>query len=281
MVSMNPGTEEGSGAAPAGGSAGDRPAGGDAVDPDFFDDDYYRVLAPFHPAAETRFETAALRELLGLAQDERVLDLGCGWGRHLALLADAGHAVVGVDRSLPLLRRARGGADPPGREPGSRAAARLVAGDMTALPFAAASFDAVVNLATSIGLFLEDAPAVEAMAEARRVLAPAGRLLVEGMHRADVERDFAARDGWTLEDGTRVRVRRRFDADRGVSHEVLRWDGPAGGGEKRHSLRVRTGDEMVGLLEAAGLTVAALYGDWTGEPFDPGSPRLIVLAEGR
>jgi SAM-dependent methyltransferase len=237
-----------------------------AVDASLFDDDYIRVLEPFHPEGEARREVAAIRELVGLAQSDRVLDLGCGWGRHLVLLRQAGHDVVGVDRSLPLLRRAAG--------PG------LAAGDMQGLPFRGSVFDGVLNLATSLGLFLDDEPAVASLVEARRVLRPGGWLLLEGMHRDDVVAGFAGSDRWTLDDGTVVRARRRFDALEGISHEVLRWRGPDGRERtKRHSLRLRTATEMVGLLEQAGLEVREAWGDWDGRPFRHDAPRLIVRAE--
>lgn len=254
------------------------------ADSDFFDAAYYRLLEPFHTEAEARYETAALRELLGLAQGDRILDLGCGWGRHLRLLAAAGHDVVGLDLSVPLLRRARRrdvddgpdsetgeDSEPPRRVP-------LVAADMRTLPLADETFDAILNLATSLGLFTADPPAVRALAEMARALRPDGKLLLEGMHRADVEAHFASRDAWTLRDGTRVRVRRRFDPRRGVSHEVMRWDGPEGKGRKRHSLRIRTADEVERLLEAAGLRLDARYGGWDGRPFRPDAPRLIAVA---
>lgn len=244
-----------------------------SVDAGFFDDAYIRVLKPFHTEEEARYEAGALRDLLGLAQDDRVLDLGCGWGRHLHLLAEAGHDVVGLDLSVTLLRRARAGRDGHGR------GAPLVAGDMRRLPLADGSFDVVLNLATSLGLFLEDGPAIRALREVGRVLRPGGRFLLEGMHRADVEAEFAPRDAWTLDDGTEVRVRRRFDPARGVSHEVLRWDGPGGSGTKRHSLRIRSAQEVDRLLKTAGLRVLDRRGNWTGETFERRSPRLIVVAE--
>lgn len=250
-------------------------------DPDFFDGAYYRLLEPFHTEADARFETAALRELLGLAQDDRVLDLGCGWGRHLRLLAAAGHDVTGIDLSVTLLRKgrtARGARLSHDRDAAVGRDSPLVAGHMLRLPLAGETFDVVLNLATSLGLFLDDDTAARALAEARRVLRPGGRLLLEGMHRDDVESAFAERDRWVLDDGTEVRVRRRFDPDRGVSHEVLRWDGPEGTGVKRHSLRIRSGDEWTTLLESAGLRLLATYGDWGGEPFEAASPRYIALA---
>lgn len=244
------------------------------TDADFFDDAYHRLIAPFHPESDSRREVAALREILSLAQDDAVLDLGCGWGRHFRLLAAAGHRVVGLDLSHALIRRvARTGT---GSVSGGPRA--LVAGDMRALPFDDGRFDAVLNLATSLGLFLRDRDAVAALSEARRVLRPGGRLLVEGMHRDDVVAGYAERDAWIMEDGTEVRARRRFDALRGVSHEVLRWQGPAGGGSKRHSLRLRTATEMVRLLETAGFEVAGAYGGWALEPFGRESERLILVA---
>ena len=263
-----------------------RPEAG--ADAGFFDDAYYRLLEPFHTEEQARLEVGGIREILGLAQDDRILDLGCGWGRHLALLTGAGHRVVGLDRSMPLLHRARRGLrDTPERQRtgeddlggGPVPAPHLIAGDMLHLPLADATMDAVLNLATSLGLFLDDALAVRALAEARRVLRPGGRLLVEGMHRHDVEAHVARRDAGSRADGTRGRTRRRFDARRGISHEVLRWDGPDGAGRKRHSLRIRTGDEMQGLAERAGLHVTDRLGDWNGEPFAPDAPRLILLAE--
>ena len=244
-----------------------RPDGPDPAPTDFFDADYRRVLEPFHPESEARRETAALRDILALAQEDRVLDLACGWGRHLALLVGAGHHVTGVDFSHDLLRQV------PLPEPRPLAAA-----DMRALPLPDASFDVVLNLATSLGLFLDDEPALAALREVRRVLRPGGRLLLEGMHREDVEAGFAPRVRWFLDDGTEVRARRRFDRARGISEEVLRWRGPAGSGEKRHTLRIRSAAEMTGLVEAAGLDVDRLYGDWSLDPFEPASPRLVLLA---
>lgn len=238
-----------------------------------FDDDYVRVLEPFHPEAEARREVGALMELLGLSLDDRILDLGCGWGRHLALLGAAGHDVTGVDLSPPLLVRARARARRLDGDPA------LVCCDMRRLPLADGAFDVVLNLATSLGLFLDDPPAVDALREAGRALAPGGRLLIEGMHREEVEPRFAPRDRWTLDDGTVVRARRRFDAARGVSHEVLRWRSPDGQPRtKRHSLRIRTAAELRDLLERAGLRVEAVWGDWEGSPFHPDAERILLVA---
>jgi SAM-dependent methyltransferase len=105
---------------------------------------------------------AWMSDSLALSASDRVLDAGAGVGGPAAYLADR----TGV---LPVL------VEP---EPGAcRAAARLfdlpvLQADATALPLAAASFDAVVCL--GVLCTTDDQPAL--LAELRRVLKPSGRL---------------------------------------------------------------------------------------------------------
>jgi SAM-dependent methyltransferase len=236
----------------------------------YFDDAWFDLHDPLFGEAASRAEVAAMRELLALPWGARVLDVPCGWGRHTRLLAEAGCKAFGADLSLPLLRRARAQA--------GRRRPLLAAADLRQLPYAAASFDAVINVFTSLGLFLNDAEDLAVLREARRVLRPGGALLLESMHRDDVVAAYAERDRWQLPDGTEVRVRRRFDAVTGVSHEALRWRRGDTGGRKAHSLRLRTATEIAGLLGAAGFGDSRYFGDWDGTPFRHDSPRLIAVA---
>jgi SAM-dependent methyltransferase len=57
-------------------------------------------------AAECDLVERVFREF-GEGRVRRVLDLGCGTGRHAARLAERGYEVVGVDRSADMLRVAR------------------------------------------------------------------------------------------------------------------------------------------------------------------------------
>jgi ubiquinone/menaquinone biosynthesis C-methylase UbiE len=212
-----------------------------------------------------------MRELLALPVGARVLDAPCGWGRHTELFAEAGCSAFGTDLSFDLLRRAPRNAAPSGPP-------AYAASDIRALPFADASFDAVINVFTSLGLFLDDAEDVAALREARRVLRPGGALLLESMHRDDVIRSFAARDEWTLADGTHVQVRRRFDPVRGVSRERLTWRRGEDSGRKAHALRLRTATEIDALLRAAGFIRIDYFGDWDGRPFTHRAASLIAVA---
>lgn len=96
---------------------------------------------------------ASLEPLRG----RRVLDLGCGKGRFARRLAEGGAEVVGIDLSAAMLAEAEDGF---GR----------VRGSARRLPFAAATFDAVI----AVEVF-EHLAAIDAVLnEVRRVLRPGG-----------------------------------------------------------------------------------------------------------
>jgi ubiquinone/menaquinone biosynthesis C-methylase UbiE len=238
----------------------------------YFDDDFFHLYESFFPESRSRREVAGMLELLALPFGARVLDAPCGWGRHTELLAEAGCAACGADLSYVLLQRAAR------RVRQARATACYAACDIRALPFRDASFDAAINVFTSLGLFLNDADDLAALRELRRVLRAGGALLLETMHRDDVVRSYATRDEWTLPDGTHVRVRRRFDAVTGISHERLRWRRGEASGRKVHSLRLRTATDIDALLRAAGFERIRHYGGWNGRPFTYRAESLIAVA---
>jgi len=100
-----------------------------------------------------------------------ILDVCCGTGSHLAFYREAHGSLFGLDASPAMLGAAR-------RRLG--AAAHLDLGDATRLPYAAGHFDLV-----SCKLALHEMPPEArraVLADARRVLKPAGRILLVDFH---------------------------------------------------------------------------------------------------
>jgi SAM-dependent methyltransferase len=148
-------------------------------------------------------------ERLGLRAGDRVLDLGCGGGRHAFEAHRRGAHVVALDRSsgetkdaAEMLAAMRLAGEAPAAALGT-----AVNGDALALPFADGRFDRVIAAEV-----LEHVPDdAAALAELVRVLRPGGTLAVT------VPRWFPERVCWALADeyhapavpGGHVRIYRR------------------------------------------------------------------------
>jgi SAM-dependent methyltransferase len=156
---------------------------------------------------------------------ERVLDLGCGFGRHAFEAYRRGANVVAVDRSQAELEQVESlfrAMQSSGEAPAGRVA-RTVRADLLALPFPDASFDAVI--ASEV---LEHIPDDQrAMDEIARVVRPGGRVAVT------VPRWWPERICWALSSGY---------------HEV----------EGGH-VRIYRGDELASRMTSSGLTVTGSH----------------------
>ncbi len=111
-----------------------------------------------------RLVRRALAGLSGSPRKMRVLDLCCGTGDVAQAFARAGCRVAGADFCRPMLERARARCRGP----------VFVLGDAQGLPFEDASFDVV---SCAFGIRNVEDP-LRALAEARRVLRPGGRIHV-------------------------------------------------------------------------------------------------------
>lgn len=146
----------------------------------------------------TEQEVAFLLDLLRLPGSARVLDVGCGPGRHAVALAQAGLVVSGVDVSARLLALAAERA----REAGVSASFFEV--DARQMPFDD-EFDAVISICQGgFGLMGDDdALVLHRMMEATK---PGGRVILTAFNALFEARN--PRDGAT------------FDADTGTVHEI-------------------------------------------------------------
>jgi SAM-dependent methyltransferase len=134
-------------------------------DPDAWrlvDEGWGRRAAEFASLSEpaNSREYVAMHHRLGISDGDRVLDLACGSGLALELAALRGASVAGIDASERLIAVAQD------RVPDGD----VRVGDMHALPWEDHSFDVVTSFRGIWGT------TPDALAEARRVLVPGGRL---------------------------------------------------------------------------------------------------------
>ena len=117
----------------------------------------------------------------------RILDLGCGDGRHLAQLAEGAVPVIGLDLSPSLLQSARTRLRPDLN-------ASLVRGDMLRLPFQDGVFSAVLSLFTAFGYFGSLEENRPFLAEVSRVLASGGHWYLDYLNADRVRNELADRN---------------------------------------------------------------------------------------
>ena len=166
-------------------------------------DHWFEDLADHMGAAYDRYshtkgtfqEIDHLERSLALAPPMRILDVGCGTGRHAHELARRGHSVHGVDISARFVEIARSNA--PAGATFERADARELGFD--------AEFDVVICLCQgAFGMMTADGDDESVVAGMCRALTPGGRIALSAFNAY-----FAVKYHDDAE----------FDADAGVSHE--------------------------------------------------------------
>lgn len=236
------------------------------------------LLPPEQTEAEVSFIVRKLRPRAG----QRWLDLPCGYGRHLQALQACGGGLrlAGGDLNFQYLK-----------EPGLRRAAGVTACDMRRLPFADRSFHGIINLLNSFGYYPprksrgkgpDRAPLDDraVLGEWARVLRPGGRLVMDLANRR-VLIGLVGRQPLIRYCGGGYEVIERFawDPEAEVMNNQTLWRWAEGEERAAYHLRLYKLSQIERMLGEAGFAITDLYGDFTGEPFNPyQSDRMLVFA---
>lgn len=229
----------------------------------------YLALYPHRDRAEARRAVALLREATGLGRGARVLDVGCGPGRHLDELGRIGCRTTGLDRSRRMIEAARAAA------PGSH----LVRADMRSFPFRSNGFDVVTSFFTSFGYFDDGDDDLSVLSEVRRVLKAGGWYLLDFLNANEVTANLRTEDRSTLS-GLGVVQKRRLAEGGRIVEKRIRID--AGGGvparEFLERVRLYRPGDLNSMLLRTGLRPGPVFGGYDRSPHTSTSPRYIVLA---
>jgi SAM-dependent methyltransferase len=226
----------------------------------------YLHLYPHRDDADAERLVALLARHLPWAPGWRVLDLGCGAGRHARALRAAGARPVGLDLSMSLLRRAR-----------EVAAVPLVRGDLRHPPIRRGAVDLAVNLFTSFGYFDTDDEHAAALAAMVSTVRPGGWFALDFLAAGTVRDRLVPSEVATL-GGRTLRIERAISPDeRFVVKAIHTPEGP----RIVERVRLFSPPQLDALLAASGVDVVHRFGDYDGGPPGPGAPRAIFLGRCR
>ncbi len=236
---------------------------------EFHDSLYREVYGAKIGEGESRRQAEFINDSMGLSSTDRVLDLACGYGRHMKYLSAQSY-VVGIDINVDFLKEAKQWGD-------------VVAGDMRALPFRALSFTKIYVMFSSFGFF-NDHENEASLREISYVLKTGGRVLLDLINREPIVLQLSLTNSRTLrywsEAGPYVLVAESYlDLATGRLYEeriIMReWKVVA---KRKLDIRLYSLSEIYRMFRSAGLVIERVYGDYAADsPYLASSPRMIVL----
>lgn len=245
--------------------------------PDLFDSARWYDLGINWEARLAR-EIPVLRDVFGSPGDRRLLDAGCGPGRHLVALCDAGYDVAGLDRSEAMLDVARA------RLKERSLDVRLMESCFDDIDVSDGLFGGLYCLGNSLAA-AGTAERVEASIESfARSLAPGGRVFVQLLNFEKLRGEKpAVRGPRVRRDGDTEYLSSRVYAFCGSEVEVTNltlWhDGQWRQVARSGSLYAVSVEDVERWFPAFGLRIDALYGSYALDAFDlERSGDLIVVA---
>lgn len=241
----------------------------------------YKALYPHRDEAQAAVQVRAVVRALNAidAADavpspeapRRILDVGCGAGRHLRALRASGLHAFGVDLSPVLLRDARA------------SGLSVARADMRRLPFRPASFDLVTCFFTSFGYFATTEEDLAVLAGFRDLARPGGFVFLDLPNAAHLTAHLVPSEVVELA-GRHVEVERRLEGDAVVKRLRILCGAPTGSPEYRDDeyfeerVRLYPLEKLDPMLRSLNLETVAVFGDESGGPFEPAtSPRMSLL----
>ncbi len=216
-----------------------------------------------------------------------ILEVGCGTGRVLIPLAEAGYTVTGVDISAAMLERARAKVEAAGLTD----RVTLVQGDARDLDLGR-TFALIIYAANSFMHHASQDEQLRVLERLRDHLKPGGLLILD-LFNPDIHM-LARQEGrvelvktWQEEDGTTVQKFQSvtaFPSEQILQvtyiYDLLTRQGRVERIVAPFHLRYLWPGEARLLVERAGLTLEALYGSYELDPVSDAQPRIIVVARG-
>lgn len=237
---------------------------------DWFDSPLYEKLYSNRNEEEAHLLADLIEDEIPKQSYPEILDLGCGRGRHSIALARRGYQVTGIDLSEEVIGKAEEIA-----EEERLKNVTFLTGDMRE-PLDQ-RFDAVLNLFTTFGYFLEENENVRVLGNVQKMLKNEGKAIIDFLNASWVEAHLVPMESGSFQ-SLEYTIRRKIRD--GMVFKTISFRGDKLRSPVQYEERVKLYELswFRNQLKNKGLAIDKVYGDYTGAAFVPEeSPRLIMV----
>ena len=234
---------------------------------EWFNSPYYPVLYKNRDAQEARFFMDNLMHCLNLNFENKILDMGCGRGRHAVYLNAKGMDVTGIDIAPESIAYAR---------QFENERLHCYVHDMRE-SFRTHEFCCVLNLFTSFGYFETEAENIQVVRAAAQALRKGGKLVIDFMNIYKTMNKLVAYEMKEV-NGIRFEISRRVENSFILKDIYFSHQGASYHFQER--VKALCLEDFLDYFEATGITLRQTFGNYALAPYDPcASDRLILIAE--
>lgn len=218
-----------------------------------------------------RDEIAFILSQLELPVGARILDVGCGFGRHSIELARLGYDVTGIDPSAAMIADAQ--------ERARKMAVSVTFQQIPAEQFSTtARFEAAICLFTTLGQISAKDDNRSLLQTVYGVLKPGGKIVVEVPQRETAVAQLKPSERYGSGERTTA-VTRQYDPKSKVIREEFLVVMP----QRKQSFLLRyrlfSFSELSGLLTDAGYEITSAFGDYVGTPLTRDSSTMLLTGK--
>lgn len=238
---------------------------------EWFDSPLYEKLYANRNEEEASLLADLIETEIPKSRYPKILDLGCGRGRHSIALAEKGYDVTGIDLSKEAILKARSKA----RAKNLKKVSFKVNDMRVPLP---KRFNAIVNLFTTFGYFLKDSENILVLKSVSEMLETDGAFMIDFLNSTYVKDNLVPEESGKYADYS-YKIYRKIEE--GMVFKTIQFSGSDLSEPLEYVERVKLYDLdwFKTQFEATGFTLEKIYGDYSGNQFTPHkSKRLLMVA---
>lgn len=240
----------------------------------WFNSPLYEKLYSYRNEEEAELLASFIEDKIPKSQYPRLLDLGCGRGRHSITLAEMGYTVKGIDLSPEAISQAESTA----KKRGLSNVTFQVEDMRNPLP---ETFDAILNLFTTFGYFLDDQENFNVLKNVDSMLNEKGLFLIDYLNATRIRKNIVSEESGSY-GKLDYQIERKIEKD--MVFKTIRFTGSSINDPVQYQERVKLYELewFEDNFSEIGFELCSVYGDYKGSKFDPEtSPRLLMISKKR